>query len=63
VGSPDSSRREEIVYGHIATVGTGAGGALALTGFGLAGIVILSVGLAFAGVATLTTFRRRLHRP
>jgi hypothetical protein len=51
------------VYGHIATVGTGAGGALALTGFGLAGIVILSVGLAFAGVATLTTFRRRLHRP
>jgi hypothetical protein len=51
------------MYGHVATVATGAGGVLTFTGFGIAGLAILSVGLAFAGVATLTTFRHRPHRP
>jgi hypothetical protein len=41
----------------------GTGGALALTGFGIAGMIILGVGLAFAGAATLSTFRRRNYRP
>jgi type IV secretory pathway VirB2 component (pilin) len=51
------------MYGHMATAATGAGGALAFSGFRVAGLVVLGIGLAFAGTATLTSFRRRPHRP
>jgi hypothetical protein len=46
-------------YGPLASVVPAAAGGLALTGFDIAGMVVLFVGLLFGALSMMTMLRRR----